>query len=476
MLAGVDRRTPCWEARLRDLAAAGHLRAAGPRGRRADARRHRLEARAARHPRAQGRAFDRVPAVGGRRRGAGRLSAARPAGEQPTGTCSSAPRRRCGRSGRPRSRACARHYLLGRGSTCPRPGLAHAAAHLRAAARRRRLRAEDDRRLRRAPLGEARPRSTPRSLSRRCARSPSATARRCWHDRRPRAPPSRDSSRTSGRSGRKYRQRGRRAAAAGPLRRRAWRQLTWTSSRPALLDDFLASRPRHAAAQLQPSARRRRLPPRLGRHPAAAGGLAAAGPPASGDRSSACRSCSTPPRPVGCSTPPPRCPTTRGRCAAARPITPSSPSATGWGCAPARHAACASPTSTSTAAAPGRARRQVRQEPPRPARPAHRRAARRQAERRRQPSRRDPTARCSPSTAGAACIPGTRQPDLPPPGRHPRPPGPRRRRAAAAALPAPFVRGRVSAALVSRRARPSAGCTSSPPSWATSTRPRPRST
>ena len=40
-----------WQARLRDLAAAGDLRAAGPRGRCPDPGRHRLEARPAGHPR-----------------------------------------------------------------------------------------------------------------------------------------------------------------------------------------------------------------------------------------------------------------------------------------------------------------------------------------------------------------------------------------------------------------------------------------
>ena len=52
------------QARLRDPAAAGHLRPARPRDRGADARRHRLEARAAGGPGAQGRPLDGVPAVG----------------------------------------------------------------------------------------------------------------------------------------------------------------------------------------------------------------------------------------------------------------------------------------------------------------------------------------------------------------------------------------------------------------------------
>ncbi len=82
VLAAVDRRTPCGTARLRDPAAAGDLRAARPRDRRVDAGRHRLETGTPRRPGAQGRALDRVPAVPGGRRGAGRLPAAWPTTDQ----------------------------------------------------------------------------------------------------------------------------------------------------------------------------------------------------------------------------------------------------------------------------------------------------------------------------------------------------------------------------------------------------------
>ena len=77
------RRSPhaVREAGLRDLAPARDLRPSQPRGRGAHPRRHRLEARAAGHPRAQGRALDRLPAVGLGRRGARRLPPARPAEE-----------------------------------------------------------------------------------------------------------------------------------------------------------------------------------------------------------------------------------------------------------------------------------------------------------------------------------------------------------------------------------------------------------
>jgi hypothetical protein len=52
---------------------------------------------------------------------------------------------------------------------------------------------------------------------------------------------------------------------------------------PALLDEFLGSRPRSRPPQLQPSARCRRLPAGLGRQPVALGSLAVESPPAAGD-------------------------------------------------------------------------------------------------------------------------------------------------------------------------------------------------
>ena len=66
-----------------------------------------------------------------------------------------------------------------------------------------------------------------------------------------------------------------------------------------------------AGPQLQPPRRDPRLLPRLGRHPAAPGGVAAAQDPATGDRLSGCPSSSTPPRPASCSRRPRHFPTTR---------------------------------------------------------------------------------------------------------------------------------------------------------------------
>jgi len=109
---------------------------------------------------------------------------------------------------------------------------------------------------------------------------------------------------------------------------------------PALLEDFLASRPRPH--------------PRSFNHLlgvvrclldwAVTWGLLEASPlQARRHRvtSSASRSCSTPSRPAACWMPRPRCPTARGLPAGARPTMPSSRCATPSGCAPVRHAACA---------------------------------------------------------------------------------------------------------------------------------------
>ena len=114
---------------------------------------------------------------------------------------------------------------------------------------------------------------------------------------------------------------------------------------PALLEDFLASRPRPH--------------PRSFNHMlgvvrclldwAVTWGLLEASPlQARRHRvtGSASRSCSTPPRPAACSMPQPHCPTARGLPAGARPTMPSSPCVTDSGCAPARPAACAWATST----------------------------------------------------------------------------------------------------------------------------------
>ena len=200
MLAGVDRRTPCGK---RDYAILLLLVTYGLRGREVaaltlddiDWKRERLAIpeRKAGHS----TAFP-LSTVG--RRGAGRLSAARLDRTAATGTCSSARWRRCEPIGA--AAVCSPRPPLpaqGRCRGAP-PGIAHAAPHLRAASGRRRLRVEDDRRLRRSPLAGIDRRSTPRSPSSRCARSPSATARRCCDDREPGLPRSSNSSRTSGRS------------------------------------------------------------------------------------------------------------------------------------------------------------------------------------------------------------------------------------------------------------------------------------
>ena len=158
------------------------------------------------------------------------------------------------------------------------------------------------------------------------------------------------SSRTSGRSAASTTARRPSCGCCVRFADRARRRPSSTSSPPALLDDFLASRPRSR--------------PRSFNHllgvvrglldwavtQRAAAGLAAAGPPTPRDRRRASRSCSTSPQarrlldaaagaagqPAG---PRPR----------ARPTTRSSPSATGSGCAPARPAGCASATSIPTA-------------------------------------------------------------------------------------------------------------------------------
>ncbi len=111
---------PVRQARLRDLAAAGDLRPAGPRGGGPDPGRHRLETRPAGHPRTQGRALHRLPAVSRGRRGPGGLPAA-PAGRAapPTGTCSSGRWRRNGPSAGSRSPRAPSTTCSKPGSRCP---------------------------------------------------------------------------------------------------------------------------------------------------------------------------------------------------------------------------------------------------------------------------------------------------------------------------------------------------------------------
>ena len=141
------------EAGLRDLAAAGDLRPSRPRGRGADPGRHRLEARAAGHPRAQGRALDRLPAVGRGRRGARRLPPARPAGQPrparllPGDGAGAADRRPTPSPAAPGATCCAQ------GSRSLARARTRCGTFRRPAAGGRRLLAEDDRGLRRAPLG-----------------------------------------------------------------------------------------------------------------------------------------------------------------------------------------------------------------------------------------------------------------------------------------------------------------------------------
>ena len=244
--AGARRRRPAHPVRqagLRDLAAAGDLRPARPRGRGADPGRHRLEARAAGDPRAQGRAFHRVPAVG--RRSARRSST----------TCSTAGRQTTDRHvffravaplqpiGSAAVSACARHYLLEAGIQVPRPG-SHTLRHTCV---QRLVDADfalkDDRRLRRAPLagvdGDLR-------QGRRRVAAPGRPRRRRGGARdelRTLALSSSSSSRTSGRS-----------AASTISEERELRLLVRFADEhgvrrldqltPALLEDFLASRPR----------------------------------------------------------------------------------------------------------------------------------------------------------------------------------------------------------------------------------------
>ena len=202
-------------------------------------------------------------------------------------------------------------------------------------------------------------------------------------------------------------QRGARAAAAGALRRRAPASAALDELTPALLDDFLASRPRP-----QPRSFNHLLGVvgclldwAVTQEPAR--GLAAAGPPSPGDRR---------PDPV------PVRPAQARRLLDAAAALPDNPRAAARG--PTYHAifalcyglglrageACGlrlGDIDTGRAAA-RRARRQVRQEPPGPARAAHRRAGRR-AGRRRRAAAGPPThrPRCSASTGDDRVHPGT---------------------------------------------------------------------
>jgi len=194
------------------------------------------------------------------------------------------------------------------------------------------------------------------------------------------------------------------------LRRRALRPAA-RPAEPALLESSLRLGRGHGPAASTISWRGRR-PARLGRHLRAARGLTASVRRAPGgvlrrvpflfdDYQARCLS-----------RPRPRFLTTPGHGSEARPTTPSSP------CATARTArrrglrAAPFPTSTSTAGSSSCGGGKS-QEPPGPARAAHRQARRRAggepAADARQPL---PTPRCSASTASGACIPA-RRPDVP---------------------------------------------------------------
>ena len=181
VLAGVDRRTPCGK---RDYAILLLLVSYGLRGREVaaltlddiDWKRERLAIpeRKAGHS----TAFPLSTVVG-----AALVDYLRHGSTGQPRPARVLPRRGAGRADRGGRGVLPRPLLPARGRCrgAP-PGIAHAAPHLRAASGRRRLSVEDDRRFRRSSLAAHRRRSTARSPSSRCARSPSAMARRCCDD------------------------------------------------------------------------------------------------------------------------------------------------------------------------------------------------------------------------------------------------------------------------------------------------------
>lgn len=199
------------------------------------------EARPAGRPRPQGRAFDRVPVVGRGRRGPGGLHAARSVTEhRPARVLAGFGAGGPGQQGRG-LRVRPALPAQGRDRRAP-PGVAHAAAHLRPAAGRRRFQVRGDRGLRRAPARRPPRRSTPRSPSSRCAGLRSATGIRCWRDRN-RRPRGRPVHRAQAAHGRKYHSEARELALL--VRFAAGHDISWLGElTPALLEDFLASRPR----------------------------------------------------------------------------------------------------------------------------------------------------------------------------------------------------------------------------------------
>ena len=181
VLAAVDRRTPCGKRDYAILHAAGHLWPAGPGDRGDDPGRHRLEARPAVRPRAQGRPFHRVPAVGHGRRCAGRLPAGRPpAGRGPARVlpgdgAGGADRDGCRLRLRPPATCCPP------GSTFParartRCGTARSSGWWTPISRSRRSGTSS------VTARRHRPMSTRRWPWNRCGRPPSVTARRCWDE------------------------------------------------------------------------------------------------------------------------------------------------------------------------------------------------------------------------------------------------------------------------------------------------------
>ena len=172
-------------------------------------------------------------------------------------------------------------------------------------------------------------------------------ARRCCHDE-PRGRHRRLPGLQAG-AGPQIPQRGGRAAAAGrasPPHRGASRLEELT---PALLDEFLASRPRTTPRSFNHLLGVVSLPAGLGRQPAAAAGsplqarrrrATAARIPFLLGPDQARQLLHAAARTAG------RHPLTGPR---RRPTTPSSPCATGWGCAAERRAPCAPATSTATA-------------------------------------------------------------------------------------------------------------------------------
>ena len=217
--------------------------------------------------------------------------------------------------------------------------------------------------------------------------------------------------------GRKYLTEEADPAPAAALRRRSMASSTCDQLTPALLDEFVASRPRSR--------------PRSFNHLSGSSAASSTGP----SPSSACRS--SPLRDPATARPTQRLPflfdVAQARRlldaaaalarqpaspAAGRPTAPSSPSATGWGCEPGRRAGCASATSTPTGISSSCGAASS-------ARPASSRTGR-------------ASASCSPTSSNAAgpgaaepdaplfsfdgrrsVHPGTRQPDVPPTRRRP---------------------------------------------------------